>query len=146
MPALHEARMNSCYIQTYVYPQVHSRIVASRMQSIQALYPFCSRRTSLRKLCVTVGASILQSKFIMKNILAFCRYDMMLVSHDCRRHCRARNDQALVQKSNAFGARLIIAPGSRGCPIVCCAGVVSIQGWDPGTFLQPFVRGPTMLH
>ncbi|KAL8445803.1 hypothetical protein Emed_005359 [Eimeria media] len=37
---------------------VRSRIVAARMRSIQALYPFSSRRTSLKKLCITLGACL----------------------------------------------------------------------------------------
>ncbi|KAL8455592.1 hypothetical protein Emag_000587 [Eimeria magna] len=52
---------------------VRSRTVAARMQSIQALYPFSSRRTSLKKLCITLGACFLQSPFIMKSLLMLCK-------------------------------------------------------------------------
>lgn len=68
---------------------VRSRLVAARMQTVQALYPFGSRRTFFKKLLVTLGACCLQTKFVMKNFLRFCY----------------------------------------------------LPGWNPGSFLQSFVRG-----
>ncbi|KAL8438978.1 hypothetical protein Efla_006923 [Eimeria flavescens] len=62
---------------------VRSHIVAARMQSIQALYPFSSRWTSLKKLCVTLGACFLQSNFIMKSLLTLCKYDVVAALSLC---------------------------------------------------------------
>ncbi|CDJ41462.1 hypothetical protein, conserved [Eimeria tenella] len=51
---------------------VRSRFVAARMRSLQALYPFSSRWTFFKKLCVTIGACGLQNEFIMKTFLRLC--------------------------------------------------------------------------
>lgn len=53
--------------------QVHSRFVTARMRSLQALYPYSSRRTYFKKLFVTLGACGLQSETVMKGLLRFCQ-------------------------------------------------------------------------